>query len=91
MKVEVNDKKFTSIENKISLFLRGDNNMPIFTYKCIKCKEIFDRLEGVTSKEDELKCPKCGSKEAEKQLSVFSVGKSAGGSSAASCPTCNLS
>jgi putative FmdB family regulatory protein len=66
--------------------------MPIYTYKCSKCSQTFDRLEGVTYKEEELKCPKCGNKKVEKQFSAFSVGKSLGRSSAPSCPTgtCNL-
>ncbi len=40
--------------------------MAIFTYKCSKCKKVFDRMEGVTARGDELKCPECGSKEVEK-------------------------
>ncbi|MFW6134222.1 MAG: FmdB family zinc ribbon protein [Elusimicrobiota bacterium] len=64
--------------------------MPIFTYKCSKCNKVFDRIEGVTSQEEELKCPECGGKKAEKQLSCFSVGKGKKGDSGSSCPTCNL-
>ncbi|MGM0441963.1 MAG: FmdB family zinc ribbon protein [Elusimicrobiota bacterium] len=64
--------------------------MPIFTYKCSKCEKIFEEIVGVISEEEELKCPECGSKEVDKQLSSFSVGKTSETSSVSSCPTCNL-
>ncbi len=63
--------------------------MPIYTYICKDCGEKFDLLIGITSKETELKCKKCGGKNIEKSLSSFSVGASGRGDSSAgpSCPT----
>ena len=57
-------------------FLIEGKNMPIYTYKCKKCHEKFERLEGVVSEEEALKCSKCGSKDVQKVFSTFSVGKS---------------
>jgi len=60
--------------------------MPIYSYRCLKCATVFERLEGVVEEEDEKKCPNCGSKKAEKVFSSFSVGK--GRSSSKSSPAC---
>ena len=61
--------------------------MPIYTFKCKKCGNEFELLVGISSSKMEQKCPKCGSKEIEKLLSSFSVGKSNTSSSSTSCPT----
>jgi len=63
--------------------------MPIYTYKCKECQAAFDRIEGVIADPGEIKCPECGSREADKCFTSFNVGKS--GSSCGSsgyCPTC---
>ncbi len=62
--------------------------MPIYTYVCKDCGEKFDLLTGVGSKQEELKCKKCGSKNIEESLSSFSVGAS-GSKSYSSCPSCS--
>jgi len=54
--------------------------MPIFSYKCEKCANTFDLLEGMTARKADKKCPSCGSEKVEKMLSSFSVGSSSGGS-----------
>ena len=45
--------------------------MPIFEYKCIKCGTMTEFLEKSSGRSSR-SCPKCGSKELEKQISVFS-------------------
>ena len=43
--------------------------MPIYEYICDECKTAFEKL--VFNKEQEIACPKCASKKATIQLSVF--------------------
>ncbi len=45
--------------------------MPIFTYKCKECGEVFDFL--MLLRNEKAKCLKCGSEKIEKQISVFGV------------------
>jgi putative FmdB family regulatory protein len=45
--------------------------MPIYEYRCQACGEQFDKLVRCSADETNLTCPNCGSKQAEKLLSVF--------------------
>lgn len=45
--------------------------MPIREYRCKKCNKRFEFLV-IAGDEEEVKCPYCGSKKVEKELSVFS-------------------
>ncbi len=60
--------------------------MPIYRYKCSDCGEEFDFLHKSPGASEEVVCPKCGSKKAEKLLSSFSV---SGGDSSSSGPSCS--
>lgn len=65
--------------------------MPIYEYKCDKCEHRFDQLVKSMSGDDGVVCPECGSKQVEKQLSVFAArqGQPAGsGPPAAGCGSC---
>jgi putative FmdB family regulatory protein len=59
--------------------------MPIYEYICDECEARFEKI--VINKQAEIACPKCASKKASIQLSVFSsagnggAAKSSGGSS----------
>lgn len=57
--------------------------MPIYEYVCEDCQEQFEKI--VMNKQQEIACPKCASKKATIQLSVFS--SSAGSSGAKSSPS----
>ena len=57
--------------------------MPIYTYKCKDCGEIFDFL--MITKTEKPKCEKCGSEKLEKQITVFGV---RGNSSSTGGPNC---
>ena len=63
--------------------------MPIYEYICEDCQTRFEKI--VFNKQQEISCPKCSSKKATIQLSVFSSAaaggssKSSGGSSGGSC------
>lgn len=50
--------------------------MPIYEYQCGKCGHCFEQIQGVSEKEPETLCPKCGSTKTEKVLSTFSCGGS---------------
>ncbi len=64
--------------------------MPIFEYKCAKCKQEFERI--VFSDQAEVVCPKCGSREIERLLSTFAVKSgSQGGLTTGRAPSCGPS
>ncbi len=54
--------------------------MPIYEYLCNECDARFERI--VINKQQEIACPKCASKKATLQLSVFAT--SSNGNSAKS-------
>jgi putative FmdB family regulatory protein len=53
--------------------------MPIYEYICEDCKEHFEKI--VINKQQEISCPKCSSKKATIQLSVFARAGTGSGSS----------
>jgi putative FmdB family regulatory protein len=57
--------------------------MPLYEYHCSDCGAGFELLVGVS---ETPKCPKCGSEALDKQLSVFAVGRSAGGAARDNLP-----
>jgi len=57
--------------------------MPIYEYICDDCQNEFEKI--VINKQQEIACPKCASKKATIQLSVFSSA-TAGGSSKSFTP-----
>jgi putative FmdB family regulatory protein len=57
--------------------------MPIYEYICDNCKNEFEKI--VINKQQEIACPKCASKKATIQLSVFSS-TTAGGSAKSFTP-----
>jgi putative FmdB family regulatory protein len=71
------------------MFIQGVIIMPLYSYVCKNCGEIFDLLVGVTARKTEMKCAKCGSENIEKRISTFSLGESGKSSSGSdsSCPT----
>ncbi len=64
--------------------------MPIYEFKCKKCKHVFETLVLSPSEELELRCPKCKTRNPQKLMSVFAGGKSDCSSCAAtSCSSCS--
>ncbi len=70
--------------------------MPLYEYTCQKCHTDFEEL--VLSKDQEILCPRCGSKRAKKKLSVFAhkseagfTASSGGGSSCSGCTSSSCS
>ena len=50
--------------------------MPIFEYNCRSCDQRFETI--VLSAREKITCPKCHSKNVDKQMSVFSAPASTG-------------
>lgn len=51
--------------------------MPVFEYLCNECNTKYDIYHKSTSNPEEVKCPKCESKDHKKLLSSFSASVSA--------------
>jgi putative FmdB family regulatory protein len=62
--------------------------MPIFEFKCRKCREDFEVLFRNRDEKVSVVCPKCGSKGVERLMSAFAgkVGNTAAGG--AGCGSC---
>ncbi len=57
--------------------------MPIYKFKCSKCKNEFEDL--VTHRGDKTPCPDCGSKKVERMVSIPAPHVSKGSTSNLSC------
>jgi putative FmdB family regulatory protein len=55
--------------------------MPIYEYVCDECETRFEKI--VINKQQEIACPKCASKKASIQLSVFATGNGSSNDSSA--------
>ncbi len=60
--------------------------MPIYEYQCKKCGDKFEKLIRSMSEEPKVDCPKCGSGQTARALSVFAVGAEGAGKSAGAAP-----
>ena len=76
--------------------------MPLYEYKCLDCEACFDALRGMAQADAPIACPKCGSQNTGRRISLFSAiggqGVIAGAGSScgscapsASCATCGKS
>jgi putative FmdB family regulatory protein len=52
--------------------------MPIYEYKCSECGERFEKWQRSISCEEAARCPKCGSQQVKKAVSL--LGSTGGGS-----------
>jgi putative FmdB family regulatory protein len=62
--------------------------MPIYEYRCAQCSEKFELFVRSAAQQAVPTCPKCGSIETRKALSLFGVGeasRSSGASASSSC------
>jgi len=50
--------------------------MPIYEYRCRKCKETFEVMQKINEDNRGLRCPKCRTDEPERLLSSFCSGSS---------------
>jgi len=58
--------------------------MPIYEYACKSCNTKFDQLAKSMSNETAIPCPKCGSRQTSRALSLFAVGAEGASKSEAS-------
>ncbi|HNT57073.1 MAG TPA: zinc ribbon domain-containing protein [Syntrophales bacterium] len=65
--------------------------MPIYEYRCKHCKTRFETLRSLKDRDEDVVCPGCGKKKAEKQMSAPRVQTSSGGSSCTSCAATSCS
>ncbi|MBN1664145.1 MAG: zinc ribbon domain-containing protein [Deltaproteobacteria bacterium] len=65
--------------------------MPIYEYKCDKCKKVFEVLFISMNEVREVFCPECKSKKTHKLMSMFGgrVGDTPLAGSSSDCGTCN--
>ena len=52
--------------------------MPIYEYRCDECDERFELFLRSTTKRASPKCPKCGSSQIRKAISLFGIGGASG-------------
>jgi putative FmdB family regulatory protein len=71
-------------EFAIIVHSQKEPGMPIYEYICDDCSSQFEKI--VINRQQEISCPKCSSKKATIQLSVFSS-TTAGGSTKSSGPS----
>jgi putative FmdB family regulatory protein len=75
--------------------------MPLYEYKCQNCETRFDALRAMADADNAIACPKCGSENAQRLISLFSAigdegviagsGSSCGSCTPSSaCATCGL-
>jgi putative FmdB family regulatory protein len=52
--------------------------MPMYEYRCAECGEQYEELRRMTEADKDLRCPKCDSKNVQRQVSAFSSTASQG-------------
>ena len=67
--------------------------MPLYEYKCFECETCFDLLRAMADADVPIACPKCGSLDTRRKLSLFSAVGSEGviAGAGASCGSCSPS
>ncbi len=54
--------------------------MPIYEYRCRSCEDRFEKIVSRRTPDEEIECPTCGERRAERRLSTFAIpGVSTGG------------
>jgi putative FmdB family regulatory protein len=61
--------------------------MPIYEYQCAECGETFEKFLRTFSEQEELTCPRCGSKDVRKAISLFGLGSATSTGSSSCSPT----
>jgi putative FmdB family regulatory protein len=61
--------------------------MPIYSYKCKRCKDEFDLLVSLSEDANAPRCPRCGCDDLEKKISLFGLGGGSEGESGCPVPS----
>ncbi len=57
--------------------------MPIYEFECSKCHKNFELRRSVNDKDEDIKCPDCGTPHPKRCFSMFAQGKGPSGGSCA--------
>jgi putative FmdB family regulatory protein len=61
--------------------------MPIYEYRCRQCGERFEKLVRATAEQTVVICPRCGSQEVKKEISLFGLGGTARSATSSCAPS----
>jgi len=66
---------------------RGGECVPLYEYRCQNCGQKFEKLVRISSRDQEVTCPSCGSCRSQRAISLFatSSGSTAGSGMASTC------
>jgi putative FmdB family regulatory protein len=59
--------------------------MPLYEYRCQACGDTFETIRGLNDKDEDVECPQCGAKKAEKLMSACTIKGASSSSSTSSC------
>ena len=62
--------------------------MPLYEFQCHSCGTKFEMLRRLSDSDEDVTCPACGEKQADRQISATTCTSNAFGSGAFSPPTC---
>ncbi len=62
--------------------------MPFYDYKCRKCDNVFEELVPIATPDDEIRCPRCGALDSERQISAPSISTGKSGKAITGLPSC---
>ncbi len=51
--------------------MHKEPEMPLYEFECLKCGAEFEKLVRTSSPEEEVSCPKCGSRNIDEKISAF--------------------
>jgi len=55
--------------------------MPLYEYHCRGCENVFEMLRRIKDADSDVACPRCESKDVERQFSTFAAGGCGGSGS----------
>lgn len=62
--------------------------MPLYEFSCRACGAKFDMLRRLSDKDEEVVCPECGEKQADRQISTTSYTATTGTFGSFASPAC---